>query len=166
MIYLPTAVREQALSSWAGRPDGLRIDPIGVEAVPRIRGAGRRSYVHVLTHQDLSPTRIRSWQVRQILQHLVRLGSPSAEGDDLNRLVDARAEQHAGREWLPATITIDGRSQPALSWTVTPTLWAVYAEQGEDRIAVIAKDVPAGALELRTASTQEARELRTEALRV
>ena len=67
---------------------------------------------------------------------------------------------------MPATITIDGRAERAIAWEVSPTLWAIYVEQGEDRIAVIASDVPAGALELRTASIDEARELRTEALRV
>ena len=42
MIYVPHAVDRSALSGWSGRPDGLRIDPIGVETVPQVPDAGPR----------------------------------------------------------------------------------------------------------------------------
>jgi len=166
VIHLPTAVSRQALSSWSGRPDGLRIDPIGVEAVADVPGAGPAPYVHVLTHQDLAPERVRSWQRRQIAQHLVRQADADAQGDPFNRLVDDRLDALADLDWGPATVLVDGRPVPALLWQAGPLLWAAYLEQGEDRVALIASDVPVGAIELRTASADEARALRTEALRV
>lgn len=167
MIYVPTAVSEQALSSWAGRPVGLTIDPIGVEAVPAVAGAGPRAYVHVLAHHEMTPERIRSWQQRQLTQHLVRdrIGQ-DVSSDEFNRATDELALQLADREWIDGTVVIDGSAVTATVWELSPTLWAAYTELGEDRIALIGSDVPRDAIALRTATSDEARALRTEALRV
>ncbi len=166
MIYLPVTAREVVLSGWAGRPSGLSIDPIGVECVPRVRGAGRHPYLHVLAHRDLQPARIRAWQMRQVAQHLVRREAPKASGDELNRLTDDRLAALGGLAWTPATVVLDGRGMPVSRWQVEPRLWAAYAEIGEDRVALIGSDIPLDAVELRTASAEEALRLRTDAMRV
>lgn len=167
MIYLPVSVSEQSLSSWTGRPVGLTIDPIGVEAVPAVPGAGPRAYVHVLVHHELGSERIRSWQRRQLTQHLVRqLIGDDASTDAFNRATDDYAETLADRDWVEGTLVVDGSPVAASVWELSDALWATYAEVGDERIAVIGSDVPREAVALRMASNDEARELRTEALRV
>lgn len=167
VIYVPTAVAVQALSSWTGRPVGLTIDPIGVECVPDVPGAGPGAYVHVLSHHELAPDRIRSWQQRQLVQHLVRQRvGDDVSSDEFNRATDDFAAQFADRAWIDGTIVLDGVAVTASVWELSPTLWATYTELGEERVAVIGSDVPRSAVALRTASGEEARELRTEALRV
>ena len=167
MIYVPVSVSQQTLSSWTGRPVGLTIDPIGVEAIPDVPGAGPRAYVHVLAHHELSPGRIRSWQRRQLTQHLVRqqLGD-DVTSDAFNRATDELAASLQDREWEDGTLTVDGAPVAASVWRLSDSLWATYAEVGEERLAVLGSDVPREAVALRTASTDEARALRTEALRV
>lgn len=167
MIYVPTAVVVQALSSWTGRPVGLTIDPIGVECVPDVPGAGPGAYVHVLAHHELAPERIRSWQQRQLTQHLVKLQvGADAPADEFNRATDDMAAFLADREWIDGTIVVDGVPVTASVWELSSTLWATYTELGEERVAVIGSDVARDAVALRTASSEEARALRTEALRV
>lgn len=167
MIYMPTPVSAHALSSWSGRATGLTIDPIGVEAVPDVTGAGPAPYVHVLAHHELSPERIRSWQRRQLLQHLVRrqLGD-DVSSDEFNRATDEMASLFADRDWIDGTIVVDGAAVTASVWELSGTLWAVYTELGDERIAIIGSDVPRPGVALRTASGDEARALRTAALRV
>lgn len=167
MIYLPVAASQQTLSSWTGRPSGLTIDPIGVEAVPNAAGAGPDAYVHVLSHQELSPERIRSWQRRQLVTHVVtqRLGA-SATGDAINRAADDLAAEVADRDWIDGTIVVDGVAVTASVWELSDRLWACYTEVGDDLVAVVGSDVPRESIALRTASGDEARALRTEALRV
>ena len=167
VIYVPVSVAQQALSSWTGRPVGLTIDPIGVEAVPVVPGAGPHAYVHVLAHHELSPERIRSWQRRQLTQHLVRhqLGD-SVTSDAFNRATDELAVSLEDRDWVDGTLVVDGAAVAASVWQLSDSLWATYAEVGEERVAVLGSDVPRDAVALRTATTGEARALRTEALRV
>lgn len=167
VIYVPTAVSTQALSSWAGRPSGLTIDPIGVEAVPAVPGAGPGAYVHVLAHHEMPPERIRSWECRQLTQHLARQQvGKDATTDEFNRVTDELAATLADRDWIDGTIVVDGVAVTASVWELSDRLWAVYTELGEERVAVIGSDVPRAAVALRTASGDEARALRTEALRV
>lgn len=167
VIYLPTSVSQQSLSSWTGRPSGLTIDPIGVEAVPAVPGAGAGAYVHVLVHHELLPERIRSWQRGQLTQHLVRRQvGDGVTSDEFNRATDELAATLADRDWADGTLVVDGVEVAASVWTLSDTLWAVYAELGDARVAVIGSDVPRAAVALRTASADEERILRTEALRV
>ena len=166
MIYLPEQAAESALSAWAGRPDGLVIDPIGVEAVPLAPGAGPRPYLHVLCHRELPAAHIRSWMRRQVAQHLVRLDDPDAAGDTLNRLTDDRLAALADRDETPTVISVDGAPVTVAAWEITPMLWAAYTELGDDLVAIIGSDLPLSSVRLRTATSDEARELRTQALRV
>ncbi len=167
MIYLPTSVHRQVLSPWTGQPAGFTIDPIGVEAVPAVPGAGPDARVQVLVHLDMQPERIRSWQQHLLVQRLVRAEVGDAvAGDDFHRLVDEREASVADRAWVDGVVVVDAVAVTAAIWELAPTLWAVYTELGEDRIALVGSDVPRGLVALRTASTEEARALRTEALRV
>lgn len=179
MIYLPTFPCEWVLSRWSGRAHSMTIDPIGVEAFvpqePAPRGIfGRRrkepvapaAYLHVLVHQELSSERIRSWAVGQVAQLAALAAQPDAVGDTLNRLAASEADRLSGRDWIPADITVDGVTWAASAYVDSPGRWAAYVELGHDRVALVGRDLELADASLRTASLDEARQLRSEALRV
>lgn len=179
MIYLPTFPCDRVLSRWTGRAHTLTIDPIGVEcfvsgSAPRRGLFGRRraaepvveTYLHVLVHGEQSSDRIRSWAANQVAQLGVLAEHPDAAGDELNRLTAAEAERLADREWTPATVVIDDTPHAASAFVAAPDRWAAYVDLGADRVALVGRGLPLADASLRTASTDEARELRTAALRV
>lgn len=178
MIFLPDLDWDATLSRWTGRPHGLTIDPIGVEcfapvAEPKRGWFGRRRdeptaspYVHVLAHRELGSDRIRAWASGQVAQLAALSREPDATGQRLTELTEAEAARLAGRDWTPASLTVDGVAHPGSAYVDTPERWAAYVEVGEDRIALIGRDVTLDAVALRTASGDEARRLRTDALRV
>lgn len=179
MLYLPDFDCDTTLSRWTGRPHGLSIDPLGVECFvaapePRRRLFGRRpaaspppaAYLHVLVHQELSSDRIRSWAANQVALLGVLATNPDAAGDALHRLTAEESERLAGREWTPTTLTLDGGELAASAFVAEPGRWAAYVEVGEDRIALVGRGLEPAQAPLRTATSDEARRLRTEALRV
>jgi len=179
MIYLPTFDCDWVLSRWTGRAHTLTIDPIGVECFvagsPQRRGLfGRRraaeppvaGYLHVLVHAEQSSDRIRSWAATQVAQLGVLAAHPDATGDLLNRLTAEEAERLAGRDWTPAEVVVDGVAQAASALVAEPERWAAYVDLGADRVALVGRGLPLAQAALRTASTEEARRLRTDALRV
>lgn len=178
MIYLPVFECEWTLSRWTGRPHGLSIDPIGVEcfvpvAAPKRRLFQRRPaapagspYLHVLVHNDLPSDRIRSWAEGQVAQLGVLEKHPDASGDQFNRLAEAESGRLEDRDWTPATMTVDGVSHAASAFVAQPERWAAYVDLGQDRVVLVGHNLPLDGLALRTASSQEAREVRTAALRV
>lgn len=178
MIYLPTFPCDWVLSRWTGRAHTLTIDPIGVEcfvsgAEPRRGLFGRRraaapvaEYLHVLVHGEQSSDRIRSWAATQVAQLGVLAERPDASGDELNRLTEAEALRLADREWTPASVVIDGQAHEASAYVVETDRWAAFVDLGADRVAMVGRGLPLGRATLRTASSDEARQLRTDALRV
>lgn len=178
MIYLPDFDCDWALSRWTGRPHGLTIDPIGVECFvaapePKRRLFGRRpvapepaEYLHVLVHQELTSDRIRSWAAHQVAVLGVLAVRPDAAGDELNRLAAQEAAALEGRDWTPASVTVDGVAAAASAFVAEPDRWAAYVELGEDRVALVGRGLALDRARLRTASADEARRVRTDALRV
>lgn len=177
MIYVPDFQADWALSRWTGRPAGLTIDPIGVEATIRAAPVKRRlfarprppepePYLHALVHTELPSDRIRSWAMRQVAVLAALEGTPEASGEHLNRQADAEAERLSGRDWVPATVMIDGRGHAASVYEDGPTRWAAYVDLGADRLALIGQGLTLAEAPLRTADADEARRLRTDALQV
>lgn len=178
MLYLPEFPCDWALSRWTGRPHGLTIDPLGVEcfvAPPAQRRGlfGRRRaepsvspYLHVLVHNELSSDRIRSWARMQVARLGVLATAPDAEGDALNRLTEQESALLADREWTPVEVVIDGAPHPGSAFVAEPLRWAAYLDLGADRVALVGRDLTLAAARLRTATADEARRLRTDALRV
>nr|NLI50155.1 hypothetical protein [Propionibacterium sp.] len=179
MIYLPAFPCDWVLSRWTGRAHTLTIDPIGVECFvagpPPRRGLfGRRHtaeptvavYLHVLVHGEQTSDRIRSWAANQVAQLGVLAERPDAAGDELNRLTAEQAERLAGREWTPAEVVVDQVAHAASAFVAAPDRWAAYVELGPDRVALVGRGLSLAQAALRTASTDEARRLRTDALRV
>lgn len=178
MLYLPTLPCDWTLSRWTGRPHGLGIDPIGVECfVPveeRKRGLfGRRRggvsaspYLHVLVHSELSGERIRSWARAQVARLGALAEQPDAEGDVLNRLAEAETSRLADVAWTPASFVVDGEPVGGAVYLAEPQRWAGYVEVGADRLALVGRDLAPSDAVLRTASSDEARQIRTAALRV
>jgi len=178
VLYLPEFPCEWALSRWSGRPHGLAIDPLGVECfvappTPRRGLFGRRRsepapslYLHVLVHNELSSDRIRSWARTQVARLGVLATQPDAEGDTLNRLAEEESGRLVDREWTPAEIVIDGVPRAGSAFLAEPQRWAAYVDLGADRIALVGRDLTLEAARLRTATADEARRIRTDALRV
>ncbi len=179
MIYLPAFACDRVLSRWTGRAHSLTIDPIGVECFvagppPRRGLLGRRratqppvaAYLHVLVHGEQPSDRIRSWAMNQVAQLGVLAEHPGATGDELNRLTAAAVERLAGREWTAAEVVVDGVAHAASAFVAEPERWAAYVELGADRVALVGRGLPLAGAALRTATSDEARQLRTDALRV
>ncbi|WP_040160814.1 hypothetical protein [Nigerium massiliense] len=177
MIYLPAFEADWTMSRWTGRPQGLSIDPIGVEClVPAEvrRGLfGRRkaaeqpaAFLHVLVHEEMPSDRIRSWAARQVALMLALDEQPQLAGDALNRLADDHARDLRGRDWVPATVILDGTPREASVFEAAPDRWAAYLDLGTDRVAIVGRDLALADAPLRTATAEEARQLRTEALKV
>lgn len=153
----------------------MSIDPIGVECfvdVPRGRGLFGRGkptpepYLHVLVHDELPSDRIRSWAARQVALMLALDADPQLAGDPLNRAADEQGRGLQGRDWVPATVVMDGQAREASVYEAAPDRWAAYLDLGEDRVVIVGRDLALADAPLRTASADEARELRTEALKV
>ncbi len=179
MIYLPAFDCDWVLSRWTGRAHTLTIDPIGVEcfvagAPPRRGLFGRRraadpvvaGYLHVLVHAEQPSDRIRSWAINQVAQLGVLAAQPDAVGDALNRLTAEEAGRLAGREWTAAEVVVDGVAHAASAFVAEPGRWAAYVDLGADRVVLVGRGVTQEQAALRTASSDEARQLRTDALRV
>ncbi len=181
VIYLPAFDCDWVLSRWTGRPQGLTIDPIGVEAfvaaptakpsglLGRLRKAeptGPDAYLHVLVHDELPSDRIRSWAVNQVAKLRVLGERPDAAGDSLNRLTAQEVERLTDRDWTAAQVVIDGTAHPASVFEAEEGRWAAYADLGADRLVLVGQGLTLADATLRTASTEEARQLRTDALRV
>lgn len=178
MLYVPEFPCDWALSRWSGRPHGLTIDPLGVECfvapTETRRGLfGRRRvtpassvYLHVLVHQELSSDRIRSWARAQVARLGVLASQPDAAGDVLNRLADEEAARLADGDWTPAEVVIDGIAHAASAFVAEPGRWAAYVDLGADRVALVGRDLDLADARLRTATAEEARRVRTDALRV
>ncbi len=178
MIYLPTFDCEWALSRWSGRPQGLAIDPLGVECgvtapIPKRRLFQRRAaepaasvYLHVLVHTDLSSDRIRSWARGQVAQLGVLETYPDARGDDLNRLTESELAALEGLEWTLASVTVDGVARQGSALVVRPDRWAAFIDLGADRVVLVGSHLALDDVALRAATSDEARQVRTAALRV
>lgn len=179
MIYLPAFACDWVLSRWTGRAHGLSIDPIGVECFvagpePRRGLFGRRraaepvvaSYLHVLVHTEQSSDRIRAWAAHQVAQLRVLADHPEASGELLNRLTEEESQRQADRDWTPTHVVLDGSPREASAFVVEPERWAAYVDLGADRVALVGRGLTLEEACLRTASNDEARKLRTDALRV
>ena len=178
MLYVPDFEAEWSLSRWTGRPQGLTIDPLGVEAVivPEARKGLRARfhheelapirYLHVLVHQEMPTDRIRSWCANQVAQVGVLMEHPDAFGDELNRLTADEAERLSGRDWTPAQVIVDGVAHQASAYVAEPDRWAALVELGEERVALVSRGFTIEEATLRTATYDEARRIRTDALRV
>lgn len=177
VIYLPAFDCDTVLSRWTGRPHGMTIDPIGVECfvMPPARRTllGRRreasepsAYLHVLVHDELSSDRIRSWATSQVARLAALANQPDAEGDLLNRLAAEAQESLMDREWTPQALVVDGHVHPGSAFVAEPLRWAAYLELGADRVALVGSGLTPEEAPLRTATGDEARALRTDALRV
>lgn len=177
MMYLPVIPCDTALSRWTGRPVGMTIDPLGVECFipgPVLRGGlfrrrrepEVRAYLHVLVHGELGPDRVRSWAAGQVARLAALADEPDAVGDRLNRLAAEHGERIAAVEWTDTELQVDGHSVPGSCYVDGPSRWAAYFELGDDRVALVGRDLALAETALRTATDVEARALRMDALRV
>lgn len=177
MIYLPAFEATWTLSGWTGRPDGLVIDPIGVEVripapQPKRRWWGGRRpaepdrILHLVTHHDMAVERIQSWAMRQLAIAAALEKNPHLYGEWLTTAADEQAEEFDALTWKPTTVAIDSAPHQGLIYQVSHTRWAIFIVRGEDRIALISDGVGVDQIALRSATDDEARQLRADALRV
>lgn len=177
MIYLPTFTCEWTLSRWAGRPQGLSIDPMGVECFqpqpePKRGLFGRRRpapltspYLHVLVHREQAEDRVRSWAIGQLARLTVLSNTPDATGEDLTRLAEVEAHR-LSEHWQASTMVVAGRECSASVCSVSAELWAAYVERADEKIALVGRDIQLVDAHLRPASVEETQSLVQAALRV